>query len=114
MVKLDGAWRTRYAQTGWGTGFVVLRKGRLLGCDNQYAYEGTYQTVGGHLTAHLEVEHYAGEPRSIFGGFGELTLVQYVADLTATEVGEKVIAFDAVVNGNPNLSFKVRLERLMP
>jgi hypothetical protein len=115
MIKFDGAWRALYAERLWGEGIVVLHNGELLGCDSQYVYRGNYDTSSGAtLTAHLEVQHYAGEPRSIFGEFGAVRLIKYTADLTSIEVQERVVVFEGTMNGNPDLIFRVRLERLLP
>jgi hypothetical protein len=42
MNQFDGAWRAVYAQSLWGEGLVLLRSGKLLGCDEQYFFEGNY------------------------------------------------------------------------
>jgi len=115
MVVVDGAWRALSAHRLWGESVVFFRQGRLLGCDLQYAFQGTYR-VGddGIVTAHLEVEHYVGEPRTISCDFGTATLTRYVADLESVEVGEKVIVLEGLVNQSPGMTLKVRLERLIP
>ena len=115
MVVVDGAWRASSAQRLWGESFVFLRQGRLLGCDLEYAFEGTYTvSEDGIITAHLEVEHYVGEPRTLSSDFGTATLTRYVADLASVEVGEKVIVFEGLVNQSPGMTLKLRLERLIP
>jgi T3SS negative regulator,GrlR len=55
-----------------GEGIVLLRNGFILGCDNQYFYEGRFEVDGdGGFRALVTVSHYAGDRAvCIFGEFG--------------------------------------------
>ena len=58
----DGAWHAIFAAQLGGEGIVLLRNGSILGCVNQYFYEGSYELDGaGTFKARVKVSHYAGD-----------------------------------------------------
>jgi hypothetical protein len=114
-MNLDGAWQADFGSDLSGQGVVLLRNGKVLGCDHQYFYDGTYETEGnGTIKAHITVEHYAGEPRSIFGDFGpSVALVGYRVELHGVAVGGRV-QLNGTINGDPDRALVIMLTRLMP
>jgi len=82
VMNLDGAWRAVFGESLSGAGVVILRLGKLLGCDSQFFYEGDYATFdNGRLTAEIHVKHYAGEGRSIFYGAEQVSPVDFYVHL---------------------------------
>jgi len=110
----DGAWQADFGSDLSEQSVVLLRNGKVLGCDHQYFYEGTFSIgTDGTIRAHIKVEHYAGQPRSIFGDFGTLALVSYQTDLRGVVERGKVHLMGSI-NGDPNKTLVVTLTRLMP
>jgi hypothetical protein len=63
--KVDGAWYAVFGSKLAGDRMVLLRNGTLLGCDNQYFYEGVYELGDdGTLRARIKVSHYCRAPGS--------------------------------------------------
>jgi hypothetical protein len=91
----DGAWYAVFGAQLGGEGIVLLRNGFILGCDDQYFYEGRYvlDDVGG-FRALVKVSHYAGDRAlSIFGEFGPFaTLESFHAELRGGPGLERYIA----------------------
>ena len=113
--SLDGLWHALYGSAVGGTGYLLLRKGKVLGCDNQYFIEGSYEVCAdGTVKALIAVDHFSGEPRTIFGDFGFLKLMNYTAELTGKADPFGLIVLAGQVNGNPDLVISVRLARLLP
>lgn len=114
MGRFDGAWRAVFGSELAGEGIVLLRNGTVLGCDHRYFYQGNYETASdGSITARIRVEHYAGEPLSIFGEFEDLTLVSYQTELRGVEVAGAV-QLNGTVTGDPGRALVVTLIRLLP
>ena len=61
-----------------GEGIVLLRNGFILGCDDQYFYEGRYVLDDdGGFRALVKVSHYAGDRAvSIFREFGPFATLE--------------------------------------
>ncbi len=58
----DGAWHAVFGAQLGGEGIVLLRSGFILGCDDQYFYEGRYVVdEDGGFRALVKVSHYAGD-----------------------------------------------------
>src|SRR5690349_23562412 len=101
MNQVDGAWRALYAERLWGEGLVVLRSGKLLGCDPQYFYEGDYTVSDdGRLSARIHVRHYAGLRRSIFQRGAAVTLEEYSAELQGRIIGSEARLTGTVINAD--------------
>ena len=84
----DGAWHAVFGAQLSGEGVVLLRNGFILGCDDQYFYEGRYVLDDdGGLRALVKVSHYAGDRAvSIFGEFGPFaTLESFQAELRGAQ-----------------------------
>jgi hypothetical protein len=113
--NLDGAWYAAFGSKLAGDGMVLLRNGTLLGCDNQYFYEGAYELGDdGRLRARIDVCHYAcDQPVSIFGSFESLTLERFQADLQGVEVAGRLL-LNGTVNGDPERTLAVSLTRFLP
>ena len=45
MENLDGVWRAIYTSTLWGEGIIVLREGRVLGCDDGWFIDGSIEII---------------------------------------------------------------------
>jgi T3SS negative regulator,GrlR len=74
----DGAWHAVFSAQLDGEGIVLLRNGFILGCDDQYFYQGRYvlEDDGGFRTL-VKVSHYAGDRAvSIFGEFGPFATLE--------------------------------------
>ena len=98
MMDLDGAWRAVFAESLSGAGVVILRSGKLLGCDSQFFYEGDYATLeDGRLTVQIHVKYYAGEGRSIFYGAEQVSRVDFYADLEGKVDGTTLIQFSGKI-----------------
>jgi hypothetical protein len=97
-MDLDGAWRAVFAESLSGAGVVILRSGKLLGCDSQFFYEGDYATLDdGRLTAEIHVKYYAGEGRSIFYGGEQVSPVDFYADLEGKIDGTTLLQFSGTI-----------------
>ena len=72
----DGAWYAVFGAQLGGEGIVLLRNGFILGCDDQYFYEGRYvRDDDGGFRSLVKVSHYAGDRAvSVFGDSGHLRL----------------------------------------
>jgi T3SS negative regulator,GrlR len=111
--ELDGAWHAVYQEALSGEGVVILRSGKLIGCDQQYFFEGDYSAlVDGHVSATIHVNHFAGEPRSIFHRGDTVRLVEYSAKLEGRIEGNRLL-FEGEVDYSP-LRFRVALTRQIP
>ncbi len=116
MNSLDGAWHAVFGSALAGEGIVLLRNGTVLGCDNQYFYEGNYEPAGDSgIQARINVSHYASDrPTSIFGDFGPLTLKRYHAELRGALTADGSLHFRGAMNGDPDRELVVTLTRLVP
>jgi hypothetical protein len=114
MKNLDGVWRAVYEPETSGQGFVVLRQGRILGCDEGWFIEGSYEVVkAGRLTGRIRVSRYNDAGESIFGSFGPVDLRSYSLALEGRIAG-RTIEIEAFVIGKPGLSPRIRLEKVLP
>jgi T3SS negative regulator,GrlR len=116
MNSFDGAWHAVFGSALAGNGVVLLRNGTILGCDNQYFYEGTYKVAGdAAIEAWVKVSHYAGDrPVSIFGEFGSATLESYQAELDGTLRADGRLHLKCAMNGDPDRELAVMLTRMIP
>ncbi len=113
----DGAWHPIFAAQLGGEGIVLLRNGAILGCDNQYFYEGSYELDGaGTFRARVKVSHYAGDRAvSIFGEFGPFaTLESFQAELRGVRDSNGRLQLNGDVTGDPDRRLAVILTRLVP
>jgi hypothetical protein len=101
VMNLDGAWRAVFAESLSGAGVVILRSGKLLGCDSQFFYEGDYAAFdNGRLTAEIRVKRYAGEGRSIFYGTEQVSPVDLYADLEGKVDGTTLLQFSGTIRNS--------------
>jgi len=114
-MNFDGAWRAFYAEALGGEGIVILRSGKILGCDKQFFYEGEYSVSdNGRLSGKIHVQHYAGDERSIFQrDDGWPRLVEYWAEVEGGIEGTVLRLVGTVVH-HDGLSFPIDLSRVLP
>ena len=113
-IELDGLWYAIYGSSLGGNGCVLLRQGKVLGCDNQYFIEGSYQLSSeGTVTVSVVIEHFSGEARTIFGDCEPLTLTKYTVELSGRACTSFVV-LTGHVEKHPDLVISVRLIRLLP
>jgi hypothetical protein len=115
----DGAWHAVFGAQLGGEGIVLLRNGFILGCDDQYFYEGRYVLDDdGGLRALVKVSHYAGyRAVSVFGEFGPFaTLESFHADLRGAQDSNGTLQLSGGVTGAPakRLDVALKLIRLVP
>jgi hypothetical protein len=115
----DGAWHAVFGAQLGGEGIVLLRSGFILGCDDQYFYEGRYVVEeDGGFRALVKVSHYAGDRAvSIFGEFGPFaTLESFHAELRGAQDSNDTLQLSGGVTGDPDrrLDVAVKLARLVP
>ena len=103
MENLDGVWRAVYEPEASGQGFVVLRQGRILGCDEGWFIEGSYEVVkASRLTGRIRVSRYNEAGESIFGSFRPVDLRSYSlaverADRVLQHLADPRVAFEEMV-----------------
>jgi T3SS negative regulator,GrlR len=99
----DGAWHAVFPPQLGGEGIVLLRNGFILGCDNQYFYEGRYVLDDGGFRALVKVSHYAGDRAvSIFGEFGPFAnLESFQAELRGDQDSNGTLQLSGGVTGDP-------------
>src|SRR6266446_2216160 len=115
----DGAWHAVFGAQLGGEGIVLLRNGFILGCDDQYFYEGRYVLDDdGGFRALVKVSHYAGDRAvSIFGEFGPFaTLESFHAQLRGAQDSNDTLQLSGGVTGAPErrLDIALKLARLVP
>ena len=115
----DGAWHAVFAAQLGGEGVVLLRNGFILGCDDQYFYEGRYVLDDDRgFRALVKVSHYAGDRAvSVFGEFGPFaTLENFHADLRGAQDSNGTLQLTGGVTGDPDrrLAIAIALTRLVP
>lgn len=73
---LEAMWGVEFGsnQDG-GYGVVILETGRILGGDSSFTYIGSYETVGGNVTAKIKCTNNRNTLVSIFGNLKEFNLV---------------------------------------
>jgi T3SS negative regulator,GrlR len=104
-----------FADKLWGEGFVILRNGRLLGCDPFYFFEGTFEVSdnGKNVKASVQVERYAGPATSIFFGAGGPEVVKYTVEFEGA-YAEGALRLIGTMNWNPDLKLTAHLVRIIP
>lgn len=115
--SIDGVWEALFAERQWGSGVLIIRNGKFLGCDRAYFFQGTVEMSGDgrSLKADVHVEHYAGQTSSIFFKPEEPALIEYDTELSGSYVdADGTVVLSGVVDGNPDLKLTVRLMRLIP
>ena len=115
--NFDGAWHAVFGAQLSGEGIVLLRNGFILGCDDQYFYEGRYVVEeDGGFRALVKVSHYAGDRAvSIFGEVGPFaTLESFHAELRGAQDSNDTLQLSGGVTGDPDRRLAVILTRLVP
>ena len=119
IVALAGAWRqgcSRWSRSG--EGIVLLRNRFILGCDDQYFYEGSYVLDDGAFRALVKVSHYAGDRAvSIFRDSGPFaTLESFHAELRGAQDSNGTLQLSGGITGEPDrrLAVAVALSRIVP
>ena len=101
----DGAWYAVFGAQLGGEGIVLLRNGFILGCDDQYFYEGRYvRDDDGGFRSLVKVSHYAGDRAvSVFGEFGPFaTLESFHAELRGAQDSNGTLQLSGGVTGDPD------------
>jgi hypothetical protein len=113
--SLDGMWHALYANALPGLGYIMLRSGKVLGCDARYFIEGTYEvSAEGKVTVEIALSHYRGEPRTIVGDSGPVILTSYSVYLSGEIDAAGTLLLTGFVNGNRDLFTSAQLIRLIP
>lgn len=90
---------------------MVLKDGMLIGGDEQYFYDGTYELRDeGTFDAHVSVTHVAGEATTVFGGFGQLQLRDFYLRLEA-KLNGPVVDLMGFIEGHDDLKIGITLKR---
>lgn len=99
MKSIDGVWTTEFHGVfGWeSTGFMMFKKGRVLGGGRNHYSKGTYSQSGKKVKIEVVLDYF-GEPRTLFGEKLRAFSVVFKGTLkgkrilgTATRPGEKVV-----------------------
>jgi T3SS negative regulator,GrlR len=65
---LEAHWTVEFRSPfDFGAGTVVFENGRLFGGDGQFSYEGNYRVDNGDIHSDVNIEHFSGQPNSVFG-----------------------------------------------
>jgi hypothetical protein len=101
---IEALWSLEFisSQRIYGAGVVVLETDRLVGGDAQYFYIGRYKIESGIIEADVDVEHYAGQPFSIFGPSQRLKVI------LKGKVVYPVMELQGCLANNPKQTFTVR------
>lgn len=114
----DGAWYAVFTEQLGGEGIVLLRNGFILGCDDQYFYEGRYVLDDGAFRALVKVSHYAGDRAvSIFRVSGPFaSLESFHAELRRAQDSNGTLQLSGGITGEPDrrLAVAVALSRIVP
>jgi T3SS negative regulator,GrlR len=115
----DGAWYAVFGAQLSGEGIVLLRNGFILGCDDQYFYEGRYVLDDdGGFRALVKVSYYAGDRAvSIFGDLGPFATVEsFHAELRGAQDSNGTLQLSGGVKGDSDrrLDVALTLTRLVP
>lgn len=116
MNSFDGVWQADFGSLLGDRGLVLIRRDRILGCDNHYFYEGTFELEADNtIKAHVQIEHFAGQARPIFGPPGSaLMLASYTAELQGVSAAHGPLQLRGVINGDSEKALVITLTRLMP
>jgi len=95
-----------------GGGTVMLRCGHLLGGDDQYFWQGSYNiSADDKVTAEVRARLHSGNASSIFGSFGDLKLTEFVVDFEGGAQEDGVYRLVGQVRGHDGLKMIMRLSR---
>lgn len=103
---LEGLWIVQYEGTqGEGAGVVVFVKGRVLGGDFGYTYEGNYVIKDDWVAASVHVANYLPKIPHVLGFVGDM-------DVTIqAPLNDAVIEGTLSVKGQPETGIAVRLTK---
>ena len=79
----------------FGRGLIIIDEGRANGGDDKFLFRGRFDTYNGDIQAVIEVNHYRGEPTSVFGPIKNFTL-----NLSGKSDGNTFTVTGGVVNMN--------------
>ena len=89
----------------FGAGVVVFETGRIFGGDSAYYYLGSCHVKNDTVVAEIEVNHYTGQPFSIFGHLDKFNL-----KLTG-KIQEPTMELQGYLVENPSMVISVRLTK---
>jgi hypothetical protein len=76
---VDGLWTVLYfGPHGEGGGVVVLNKGRVLGGDSGFFYEGSYEVIDGVFRGRVSVKNFVNTVPNVIGIVGDFDLLMDV------------------------------------
>ncbi|MGO9060121.1 MAG: hypothetical protein ACLQU2_22480, partial [Candidatus Binataceae bacterium] len=94
-----------------GLGVVVLKDGEIVGGDEQYLYDGTYDLrEDGTFNARVAVTHAGGEATTVFGGFGQLELRDFSLRLEG-KLNGPMVDLMGFIQGHDDLKIGITLKR---
>ena len=84
---LEGLWTARFKSNfqTFGTGVVVFTKGRILGGDHSYYYDGSTTLDGSKLQADIKVVRFNEAGMAIFGNLNSFNL-KVIGDIHANKM----------------------------
>ncbi len=104
---LEALWSVEFVSNSGvvGAGVVIFESSRIFGGDSQYYYVGNYKVKDSKVSARIVVEHYSGNPSSVFGTRKNFTI------LVEGDVGEKVMEVHGQIEDEPESQISIRLTR---
>ncbi len=75
-MALEQLWSIEFVSklSSEGGGVIVLENGKVLGGDSNYFYIGSYDLKNNNFNATIDVKHYRGKFKPIFGKLKEFIL----------------------------------------
>jgi hypothetical protein len=109
-MMMNGLWTVEFGSTlgMFGSGAIVLEKGRVLGGDNGYFYVGTYKVVENVFHAEIDVTPFVVGIESVFNTLGRN--LRIVLDGTLSDNGRNATARGKAV-GIAETQFGVKLTK---
>jgi hypothetical protein len=105
---IDGLWIVRYhGPKGVGAGTVVFTKGQVLGGDNGFTYNGTFELKDSAFKAKVSVKNFDVAIPNVLGVPGNFDLL-----LEGKILGDKIEGTGALAT-HPEAKIIVRLEKVV-
>lgn len=103
---VEGLWVVQFeGMQGGGGGVVVLVRGRVLGGDSGYVYEGSYDVEGAKITGTVSVHNFLPGVPNVLGMVGDFKL-RLEGEIDGAEINAKAALIEP-----PGVGIAVKLTR---
>lgn len=112
MKTIDGIWKAQFIgvidkrEQGIGSGVAIFDKGRLLGGNDTFYYDGFFDVKGDAISGEVEIKKHTQNDQSVFG------LNDYTVIFSAEIEDPQNLFLSAHVDKCPDFTLSVRLVKL--